>query len=50
MVDVVFSALVRAWTTATIATSMLVAAVALSRIWDSATYLHALRRALSLSF
>jgi hypothetical protein len=46
MVDVVLSALVRAWLTTTIATTTLAAAVALSRMWDSAIYLQALQRAL----
>jgi hypothetical protein len=46
MTDEVFSALVRAWVTTMIATAMLVAAVALSRIWDSAIYLRGLQRAL----
>ena len=48
MIDIIIVALVRAWTTTTLATVLLVAAVALSRIWDSATYLRALPRALRL--
>jgi hypothetical protein len=46
MADVVFSALIRAWATTVIATTMLVAAVALAQIWSSAIYLRALQRAL----
>jgi hypothetical protein len=48
MFDVVLSALVRAWVTTFAATSLFVAAVALSRIWDSAIYLRALQRTLRL--
>jgi hypothetical protein len=48
MVDVIVSALVRAWTTTVIATTMLFVAVALARIWDNAIYLRALQRALKL--
>jgi hypothetical protein len=49
MIDVAFSALVRAWDTTLTATSLLVGAVALSRVWDSAIYLHGLRLALRLN-
>ena len=48
MTDTAFNALVAAWTTTTLATTLLIAAVALSRIWDSAIYLHGLQRALTL--
>lgn len=48
MADVIIVALVRAWTTTTLATVLLVTAIALSRIWDSAIYLRELPRALRL--
>jgi hypothetical protein len=37
------SALVAAWTTTTIAITLLVAALALSRVWDGAVFLDAVR-------
>jgi hypothetical protein len=49
MTDTVFAALVRAWLTTFTATSLLVAALALSRVWDNAIYLRALPRALRLA-
>jgi hypothetical protein len=39
MADLALAALVRAWQTTTFATMLLIAVVALSRIWDSAAYL-----------
>lgn len=48
MTDIVFAALVRAWVTTLTATSLFAAAVALSRVWDSAIYLRGLQRALTL--
>jgi hypothetical protein len=42
MADLPLAALVRAWQTTMLATMLLVAAVALSRIWDSALYLREL--------
>jgi hypothetical protein len=48
MTDRALTALVAAWKTTTIATSLFVAAVALSRVWDSAIYLQGLQRALRL--
>jgi hypothetical protein len=47
MTDRVLSALVQAWITTMLATSLFVAAIALSRIWDSTIYLVGLRQALS---
>jgi hypothetical protein len=48
MTDTALTALIAAWRTAMLATTLLVAAVALSRIWDSAIYLQGLQRALTL--
>jgi hypothetical protein len=42
-----FSALVAAWTTTMIATTIFVAALAISRAWDGAVFLQALQRALN---
>jgi hypothetical protein len=47
MSHMIFSALVRAWLTTSAATSLFVAAIALSRVWDSAIFLRALQRALT---
>jgi hypothetical protein len=46
MIDMVLSALVRAWVTTLTATTLFVAAVALSQVWDSATFLRSLQQAL----
>jgi len=46
MTDTAFSALVRAWVTTMIATSLFLAALALASAWDSSIYLHGLREAL----
>ena len=48
MTDTAISALVVAWTTTMIATTLFVAALALSRAWDSAVYLQGLERVLNL--
>lgn len=40
--DTTLSALVLAWATTMIATTLFVAALALSRVWDSAVYLQGL--------
>ena len=42
MADPLLAALVRAWQTTILATTLLIAVVALSRIWDSAVYLREL--------
>jgi hypothetical protein len=42
MTNTTLSALVRAWTTTMIAITLLVVALALSRVWDSAIFLQAL--------
>jgi hypothetical protein len=47
MIDLVLFALVKAWATTLIATTLLVAALAVAEIWDSAAYLQALPGALS---
>jgi hypothetical protein len=46
MTDTAFSALVRAWATTVIATSLFLAALALASAWDSSIYLQGLREAL----
>lgn len=43
----VLAALARAWTVTTIATALLVAALAIAPFWDTAIYLRALRDTLS---
>jgi hypothetical protein len=48
MTDTALSALVVAWTTTMIATTLFVAALALSRVWDSAVYLQGLQGVLNL--
>lgn len=48
MANTALNALVAAWITTALAISLFVAAVALSRVWDGALYLQALRRVLSL--
>ena len=48
MTDTAFSALVRAWATTVITTSLFVAGLALARAWDSSIYLHGLQEALKL--
>ena len=49
MPDTAFTTFVAAWITTTLATTLLVAAVALSRIWDSAAYLQGLRLTLRMN-
>lgn len=49
MAETALSALVRAWTTTVIALSLLVAALALAKTWDSSIYLHGLQEALKLN-
>jgi hypothetical protein len=49
MTDTAFSALVRAWVTTMIATSLFLAALALASSWDSSIYLQGLREALKLA-
>jgi hypothetical protein len=48
MTDTALSALVVAWATTLIATTLFVAALALSRVWDSAVYLQGLGGVLNL--
>jgi hypothetical protein len=48
MTDTAFSALVAAWATTLIATTLLVVALGLSRVWDSAIYLQELQGILNL--
>jgi hypothetical protein len=48
MTNTAFSALVRAWATTVVATSLFVAALALASAWDSSIYLQGLRDALKL--
>jgi len=45
--DTVLTALARAWTVTTIATTLLLAVLAIAPIWDGATFRQALRGALS---
>jgi multisubunit Na+/H+ antiporter MnhC subunit len=47
MTDRVLAALVQAWITTTIAITLFVTAIALSRVWDSTIYLAGLRQALA---
>ena len=47
MIDRALAALVQAWVTTTIAITLFVMAIALSRIWDSAIYLAGLGQALA---
>jgi hypothetical protein len=47
MTDKALSALVAAWTTTMIATALFLAALALSRVWDSAVFFQALKGRLS---
>ena len=46
MTDTAFSALVRAWATTVIATSLFLAALALASAWDSSIYVQGPREAL----
>jgi hypothetical protein len=48
MTDTALSALVTAWTATMIATTLLLSALALSRVWDSAIYLQGLQGLLNL--
>jgi hypothetical protein len=48
MTNTAFFALVRAWATTVVATSLFVAALALASAWDSSIYLQGLRDALKL--
>jgi hypothetical protein len=50
MTDTALSALAAAWTTAIIANSLFVAALAVSRVWDSAVYFQGLQQVLNLAF
>lgn len=47
MTNTVLSALAAAWITTMIATTLFAAALALSHVWDSTIFVHALRDALS---
>jgi hypothetical protein len=46
--DTALSALVAAWATTMIATTLMVAALALARVWDSGIYFQALQGVLNL--
>lgn len=48
MTDTALSALVLAWATTMIATTLFAAALAFSRVWDSAIYLQGLQGVLNL--
>ena len=48
MTDTALSSLVMAWSTCTIATTLFVAALALSRVWDNGVYFQGLKSALGL--
>ncbi len=48
MTDSALAALVMAWTTTMISSSLFVAVLVLSRVWDSAIYFKGLQRVLSL--
>ncbi len=48
MTDAALSALVKAWSTTLIATTLFVAALAISEVWNTAAYLQALPEALGL--
>jgi hypothetical protein len=48
MTDTAFSGLIRAWATTVIATSLLVAALALASVWNSSIYLQGLQDAFNL--
>jgi hypothetical protein len=50
MTDTALSAFATAWTMTIIANSMLLAALAISRVWDSAIYLRELQQVLNLDF
>jgi hypothetical protein len=47
LTNTALSALVAAWTTTTIAITLLAAALALSQVWDGAVFLHAVRDTLA---
>lgn len=47
MMDTALSALVLAWTTTMIATTLFVAALAFSQLWDNAVYVQVLQGVLS---
>lgn len=49
MTNTTLSALATAWTTTMIATTVFLAALALSRVWDSAVFLQALQENLNLN-
>ena len=48
MTDTPLTALMRAWTTTMLATTVLIAALALSQIWDSAVFFRALGDSMAL--
>jgi hypothetical protein len=50
MTDTALSALAAAWITAIIANSLFLAALAVSRVWDSAVYFKGLQQVLNLDF
>jgi hypothetical protein len=50
MTDTALSAFAAAWTMTIIANSMLLAALAISRVWDSAIYFRELQQVLNLDF
>jgi hypothetical protein len=50
MTDTAFRALVAAWTTTIIATSLFLVVLALSRVWDSAIYLDCLQGVMNADF
>ena len=50
MTDTALSALTAAWTTTVIAKSLFLAALAVSRVWDSAIYFRGLQQVLNLDF
>ena len=50
MTDKALSAFAAAWTMTIIANSMFLAALAISRVWDSAIYLRGLQQVLNLDF
>jgi hypothetical protein len=48
MAEMPLKALMRAWYTTILATTLLVVAIALSRVWDSAVFLRAVQKGFAL--
>jgi len=50
MAEMPLKALMRAWYTTILATTLLVVAIALSRVWDSAVFLRAVQKGLHSTY